>query len=261
MIRKGEAGRGPRWLDRRPNWLLEEAGLGRIYNPCLLGSVLLLSASTAYLAVRDGQLEHEAGARVERYIELLGPDYRLLAAFKAGTQTAVPEGYYVQAAKDWLLDVRQRPSGGAVPGSLAARGVHGARQRASGPAVPGSLAARVVDGARKHAWAVTSSNLYEALKAGYWYDVDHKTLGNNAVAISELTSNIATGCEGGPWRDQRGALVQLTWWETIENTPGTRRYSALVTFVDQHDDQPLAGQNPMGVWVSDFRPTLVEERR
>src|SRR3954452_14338859 len=64
MIRKGEAGRGPRWLDRRPNWLLEEAGLGRIYNPCLLGSVLLLSASTAYLGVRDGQLEHEAGARV-----------------------------------------------------------------------------------------------------------------------------------------------------------------------------------------------------
>src|SRR3954465_5947702 len=145
MIGRGDGGRGPRWLDRRPNWLLEEAGLGRIYNPCLLGSVLQLSASTAYLAVRDGQLEHDAGARVERYIEVLGPDDRLLGTFKAGTETAVPEGYYVQAAKDWLLDVRQRPSGAAVPGSLAQR---------------------TVEGARKHAWAVTSDGLYEALKAG-----------------------------------------------------------------------------------------------
>ena len=97
-------------------------------------------ASTAYLAVRDGQLEHDAGARVERYIELLGPDYRLLGTFKAGTETAVPEGYYVQAARDWLLDVRQRPSGAAVPGSLAQR---------------------AVEGARKHAWAATSDGLYE----------------------------------------------------------------------------------------------------
>src|SRR3954452_9757067 len=191
MIGKGDGAGGQRWMDRRPNWALEAAGLGRIYNPWLLGSVLVLSASTAYLAVRDGQLEHDAGARVERYIEVLGPDDRLLASFKAGTETAVPEGYYVQAAKDWLLDVRQRPSGAAVPGSLAQR---------------------VVEGARKHAWAVTSSNLYEALRAGYWYDVDHKTVGNNAVAISELTSNIATAPDGGPWRDQRGALAQLPGW-------------------------------------------------
>ena len=240
MLRKGEGGGGPRWLDRRPNWLMEEAGLGRIYNPCLLGSVLLLSASTAYLAVRDGQLEREAGARVERYIEVLGPDYAFLGAFKAGTETAVPEGYYVKEAKDWLLDVRQRPTGAAVPGSLAQR---------------------VVEGSRKRAWSVTSDGLYERLKTGYWYDADHKTVGNNAVTISELTSNIATGPDGKAWRDQRGALVQVTWWETIENTPGSRRYSALVTFTDQHADQALSGQNPMGVWVSDFRPTLVEERR
>ena len=94
--------------------------------------------------------------------------------------------------------------------SITRCGPYWSSQRPSGAAVPGSLAARVVDGARKHAWAVTSSNLYEALRAGYWYDVDHKTVGNNAVAISELTSNIATGPDGGPWRDQRGALVQLT---------------------------------------------------
>ena len=42
---------------------------------------------------------------------------------------------------------------------------------------------------------------------------------------------------------------------------GSQHYSAVLTFIDQHADRPLAGQNPMGVWVSDFQPTLIEERR
>jgi hypothetical protein len=242
MSGKGDPGRswGPRWLGRRQNWLLEEAGLGRLYNPCLLLSVAVLSGTTALLAVRNGQLEHDAGARTERYIAALGPDYRLLETYKAGVETAVPDGYYIAAARDWLLDVRQRPSGASVPGSLAQR---------------------TVEQARKHAWAVTSDGLYERLRSGYWYDADHKIAGGNAVVVSQLTSNIATGPDGRPWRDPRGAHVILTWWETVENTPGSQHYSAVLTFIDQHADRPLAGQNPMGVWVSDFQPTLIEERR
>jgi hypothetical protein len=227
-------------MPRRQNWLMEEAGLGRLYNPCLLVSVAVLSCSTALLAVRTVRLEHDAGARTERYIVVLGPDYRLLETYKAGIETAVPDGVYIAAARDWLLDVRQRPAGASAQGSLAQRSV---------------------EQARKHAWATTSQGLYESLRAGYWYDADHKFAGSNAVSVSELSSNIATGPDGKPWRDPRGAHVLLTWWETIENTPGARHYSALLTFIDQHGEKSMDGRNPAGLWVTEFQPTLIEERR
>ena len=242
MIRKGEAGRGTALAGPPAELAAGGGGPGPDLQPvpprqrpaCCRRRPPTSRSATASSSTRPAP----ASSATSR---LLGPDYRLLAAFKAGTETAVPEGYYVAGGEGLAARRAPAPERRRRPGQPRP-----ARRRAARASTPGRSPRR------------TSTSPQGRLLVRRRPQDGRQQRRRDLRADQQHRDRARTA---RPWRDQRGALVQLTWWETIENTPGSRRYSALVTFVDQHADQPLAGQNPMGVWVSDFRPTLVEERR
>ena len=211
MSGKGDPGRpwGPRWLGRRPELAAGGGGAGPDLQPvpaarpwpcCRLDGASWRSANGAARARgrRPRRALHRAarGPTTGCSRDLQGRDRdrrarRLLRRRRAGL-----------AARRAAAPERRRPSRAASPrASSTAR----ASTRGRSPRRTSTRPSR----------------------SGYWYDVGPQDVGRQRgrrSPSSPATSRPARTAGRGATRAARTSI--LTWWETVENTPGSQRYSA-----------------------------------